>query len=131
VTSAQSQPAGVIGSTTGAQARVLTPEAVRFLVRLSTMFEQRRRQLLAERCARQQQIDQGELPDFPAETTDIRQASWKIADTPANLQDRRVEITGPTDRKMIINALNSGANVFMAISKVPIRPPGRTSSKVR
>lgn len=78
------------------------------------MFEQRRRQLLGERCARQQQIDQGELPAFPAETAGIRQACWKIADTPANLQDRRVEIAGPTDRKMIINALNSGANVFMA-----------------
>ncbi|MGA3020293.1 MAG: malate synthase A, partial [Bryobacteraceae bacterium] len=114
MTAAQSQSAGIIGSTTGAQDRVLTPQAVEFLGKLSTMFEQRRRQLLWDRRTRQQQIGQGELPDFPAETAYIRQAAWKIAATPADLQDRRVEITGPTDRKMIINALNSGANVFMA-----------------
>ena len=113
-TATQSETVRITGPTIGAQDRVLTPQAVEFLVKLSTLFEQRRRRLLGDRRARQQQIGQGELPDFPAETADIRQAAWKIAATPADLQDRRVEITGPTDRKMIINALNSGANVFMA-----------------
>jgi malate synthase len=70
--------------------------------------------LLRERRDRQQRIDDGELPDFPQETEEIRRANWKVAAPPADLLDRRVEITGPTDRKMIINALNSGANVFMA-----------------
>ena len=105
-TATQSETVRITGPTIGAQDRVLTPQAVEFLVKLSTLFEQRRRRLLGDRRARQQQIGQGELPDFPAETADIRRAAWKIADTPADLQDRRVEITGPTDRKMIINALN-------------------------
>jgi len=78
------------------------------------MFEPRRRRLLKARRVRQEQIDRGEMPEFPPETKDIRLAGWKVAATPADLMDRRVEITGPTDRKMIINALNSGANVFMA-----------------
>jgi malate synthase len=99
---------------TDAQATVLTPEAVRFLVELARKFEPRRRQLLAARRVRQQEIDEGKLPEFPAETAEIRNAPWKVPAPPADLCDRRVEITGPTDRKMIINALNSGANVFMA-----------------
>jgi malate synthase len=78
------------------------------------MFEHRRRKLLEARAARQERIDAGELPDFPADTVEIRKSAWKVAPTPADLLNRRVEITGPTDRKMIINALNSGANVFMA-----------------
>jgi malate synthase len=78
------------------------------------MFEPRRRALLEARRERQLRLDAGELPDFPPETAGLRKAPWKVAEPPADLLDRRVEITGPTDRKMIINALNSGANVFMA-----------------
>ncbi len=109
-----SSPVRVMGKSTGCEERILTPEAVRFLTKLSNRFESRRRQLLEARRERQERIDQGELPSFPAETADIRQAPWKVATPPADLMDRRVEITGPTDRKMIINALNSGARVFMA-----------------
>jgi len=94
--------------------RVLTPEATRFLVRLSDSFESRRRELLEMRRTRQQMIHEGCLPDFLPETREIRESFWKVAETPADLMDRRVEITGPTNRKMIINALNSGASVFMA-----------------
>jgi len=98
----------------GFQDRILTPQAVRFLVKLSAMFEPRRRRLLEARRARQEQIDAGEMPEFPPETAEIRQARWRVAAPPADLMDRRVEITGPTDRKTIINALTSGAKVFMA-----------------
>jgi malate synthase len=93
---------------------VLTPAAQEFLLRLARTFESRRRDLLAARRARQERIDAGELPDFLPETERIRSTEWRVAEIPADLQDRRVEITGPVDRKMIINALNSGANVFMA-----------------
>lgn len=110
----QYAPIGITGPVTEPQQRILTPEAVRFLVKLSTAFESRRRQLLEARRTRQQEIHDGIMPDFPAETAGIRRATWKVAPTPADLMDRRVEITGPTDRKMIINALNSGAKVFMA-----------------
>ncbi len=99
---------------TPAQARILTPEAVRFLVTLSTAFEGRRRRILEDRRVRQQEIDDGKPPAFPAETAEIRQSAWKVTCIPPDLNDRRVEITGPTDRKMVINALNSGASVFMA-----------------
>jgi malate synthase len=114
VIATQSDPVRITGPMIGAQDRILTPEAVRFLVKLSTMFETRRRRLLEARRTRQQQIDEGRMPDFPAETAQVRRSHWKVAATPADLMDRRVEITGPTDRKMVINALNSGANVFMA-----------------
>ncbi len=110
----QSDPVRITGVYTGAQDRILTPQAIRFLVKLATMFEPRRRRLLNARRACQVLLDAGQLPDFPAETAEIRQAQWKVAEPPADLLNRRVEITGPTDRKMIINALNSGANVFMA-----------------
>jgi malate synthase len=110
----QSDPVQITGTVPGAEDRILTPQAKRFLVKLSAQFELRRRQLLTARRLRQQQIDAGEMPDFPAETAEIREARWSVAEAPADLCDRRVEITGPTDRKMIINALNSGANVFMA-----------------
>jgi malate synthase len=95
-------------------APILTPEAIDFLATLQREFNPRRRELLAARVTRQQAIDAGKTPDFLLETADIRAASWTIAPLPADLQDRRVEITGPVDRKMIINALNSGARVFMA-----------------
>jgi len=109
----QSTPVRITASPSEAR-RILTPEAVRFLVKLSTIFEPRRRRLMEARYVRQEQLDAGELPDFPRETAEIRSGRWRVAEPPADLQDRRVEITGPTDRKMIINALNSGANVFMA-----------------
>jgi malate synthase len=104
----------IAGTSTPDQQRILTPEAVQFLTRLADGFEPRRRVLLEARGARQERLDAGDLPEFPAETAEIRQAPWRVAEIPADLQDRRVEITGPTDRKMIINALNSGARVFMA-----------------
>jgi malate synthase len=107
-------PVRIEGPSIEAQERILTPEAMRFLVKLSTLFEARRQRLLEARRGRQERIDAGELPDFPTYSDEIRRSSWKVAEAPADLQDRRVEITGPTDRKMIINALNSGARVFMA-----------------
>jgi malate synthase len=95
-------------------AAILTSEALDFIARLSREFEPRRRKLLAARARRQVDFDAGALPDFLPHTAHIREAAWTVAPCPADLQDRRVEITGPTDRKMVINALNSGANVFMA-----------------
>jgi malate synthase len=96
------------------ETQILTPEAREFLSQLARKFEERRQDLLARRRIRQQELDAGVLPDFLAETAAIRQADWTVAPIPADLLNRRVEITGPVDRKMIINALNSGANVFMA-----------------
>jgi malate synthase len=93
---------------------VLTADAVAFLKKLSSTFEGRRQELLTKRHERQARIDKGELPGFLPETAEIRKADWSVASIPADLMDRRVEITGPVDRKMIINALNCGANVFMA-----------------
>ncbi|OFZ94734.1 MAG: malate synthase A [Betaproteobacteria bacterium RIFCSPLOWO2_02_67_12] len=94
--------------------QVLTPEALALVARLHRAFEPRRRELLAARAARQRQFDAGGLPDFLPETKQIRDTEWRIAPQPRDLLDRRVEITGPTDRKMVINALNSGAATFMA-----------------
>ena len=94
--------------------RVLTAEAVAFLTDLESEFGWRRGQILATRQRRQLAIDAGHMPDFGEETKHIRTADWEIAPVPSDLQDRRVEITGPVDRKMMINALNSGARVFMA-----------------
>ncbi len=93
---------------------VLTDEAVAFILKLHTQFNSRRLELLEKRVARQAEIDSGKLPDFLPETKAIREGDWTAAPIPADLQDRRVEITGPVDRKMIINALNSGSKVFMA-----------------
>src|SRR6266436_1174744 len=93
---------------------ILTSEASSFLTDVARNFEKRRQDLLARRRVRQQEIDAGKFPDFLPETAAIRAAEWKVAPIPRDLRDRRVEITGPVDRKMIINALNSGANVFMA-----------------
>ncbi len=95
-------------------ARVLTPEALAFAARLARTFEPRRREILAARAARQAEFDAGRMPDFLPSTRAIRESDWKIAAQPADLLDRRVEITGPTDRKMVINALNCGASTFMA-----------------
>ncbi|MGL4592856.1 MAG: malate synthase A, partial [Aestuariivirga sp.] len=97
-----------------AHERVLTPDALNFVASLHRRFEAERRTLLARRAVRQKAFDAGLLPDFLPETASIRAGDWKVAPIPHDLQDRRVEITGPTDRKMMINALNSGARVFMA-----------------
>jgi malate synthase len=95
-------------------ARVLTPDALAFVASLSRAFEPRRQELLAQRAARQKEFDAGKMPDFLAATRAIRDSEWKIAAQPNDMLDRRVEITGPTDRKMVINALNCGASTFMA-----------------
>ncbi|WP_298815364.1 malate synthase A [Chloroflexus sp.] len=95
-------------------AEILTPEALEFLATLHRRFNARRLELLARRGERQRALDAGERPDFLPETAHIRESDWTIAPFPSQLNDRRVEITGPVDRKMIINALNSGAKVFMA-----------------
>ncbi len=93
---------------------ILTPEALDFLGSLHARFDARRRSLLAARGAFRETIAAGRLPDFPPETRSVREGSWTVPPPPADLGDRRVEITGPVDRKMIINALNSGARVYMA-----------------
>jgi malate synthase len=94
--------------------RVLTPQALAFVESLEREFEARRRELLQARAQRQREFDAGRMPDFLAATNGVREGDWKVADQPADMLDRRVEITGPTDRKMVINALNSGASTFMA-----------------
>ncbi len=93
---------------------ILTTEAIDFIVGLERKFRARRDELLERRKGVQDRIDGGWLPDFLPETKSIREGDWTVAPVPADLQDRRVEITGPVDRKMIVNALNCGANVFMA-----------------
>src|SRR5579863_3861685 len=93
---------------------VLTPEATEFLTLLAREFAAERDELLAARQARAERLLAGELPDFLEETRRVRDGDWRVPAAPADLADRRVEITGPTDRKMVINALNSGARVFMA-----------------
>jgi malate synthase len=95
-------------------AEILTPEACAFLAGLFRAFEPRRAELLRSRTARQVELDSGVLPDFLPATKSVREGAWKVAPAPADLLDRRTEITGPVDRKMVINALNSGAKVFMA-----------------
>ncbi|MDQ2693950.1 MAG: malate synthase A [Pseudomonadota bacterium] len=104
----------VLGTVTPAYREILTPEAMGFVADLQRRFGPTREALLAARRERQQAISAGEFPDFLPQTAEIRAADWRVGDIPADLQDRRVEITGPTDRKMVINALNSGARVFMA-----------------
>src|SRR5579872_6773377 len=104
----------ITGPVSPAFAEILTPDALAFVATLAREFEGRREKLLHARAERQARIDAGQLPDFLPETAAIRSSEWTIAPTPADLQDRRVEITGPVERKMMINALNSGAKVFMA-----------------
>ncbi len=93
--------------------RVLTKDALQFVVGMARKFEQTRQTLMAERETRQAKLDAGALPDFLPETKEIREGNWKITSVPDDLQKRWVELTGPTERKMVINALNSGADVFM------------------
>ncbi|MGH2508521.1 MAG: malate synthase, partial [Ktedonobacteraceae bacterium] len=104
----------ITGPISPAFAQILTPEALHFVATLTRAFAPRRAELLQKRVQRQAEIDAGKLPDFLPETASIRQGNWTIAPEPADLQDRRVEITGPVDRKMVINALNSGAKTYMA-----------------
>ncbi len=99
---------------TQAYQEILTAEALQFLVRLSRKFESTRTELLKKRQIRQKEINDGKLPDFLAETKSIRESEWKAAPIPKDLLERKVEITGPVERKMMINAFNSGASVFMA-----------------
>ncbi len=109
-----SAPLAVRGPEVEGAARVLTPDALAFVADLARRFEPRRQELLRARHERWARLRAGERPDFLAETRAIRESEWTVAPAPADLRDRRVEITGPVDRKMIINALNSGARVFMA-----------------
>src|SRR5690348_12836493 len=109
-------PAGVTidGAVKPGFEKVLTKEALAFVADLQRRFNGRREELLAARIERQKRLDAGEKPDFLKETAKIRESDWTVAPLPKDILDRRVEITGPVDRKMIINALNCGANVFMA-----------------
>ncbi|MEX1018350.1 MAG: malate synthase A [Litorilinea sp.] len=113
---AQSTPEGVEirGEIAPAVEEVLTADALAFLAGLHREFDARRKALLAARTERQAALDAGKMPGFLAETEAVRNGEWQVAPAPADLNDRRVEITGPTERKMMINALNSGAKVFMA-----------------
>lgn len=112
---ATSQKLKIVGELTEQAKEILTPEALEFIVSLHDKFNGRRKELLEKRNERQKRLDEGEQLDFLRETEEIRRGDWKIAPLPKDLQDRRVEITGPAvDRKMVINALNSGAKMFMA-----------------
>jgi malate synthase len=109
-------PAGVevLGPVEGRAREILSEEALAFVATLQRTFGPRRAELLAARAERQARIAAGELPDFLPETAHVREGDWRVDPVPAPLQDRRCEITGPVERKMMINALNSGARVFMA-----------------
>src|SRR6059036_3504058 len=104
------------GSSPGVEpySQILTAPALDFVAALARQFETRRRTLLAHRADRQRDFDAGAFPTFLASTADVREGDWRVAAIPRDLLDRRVEITGPVDRKMVINALNSGAQVYMA-----------------
>jgi malate synthase len=104
----------ILGAVKGQHREILSPDALSFFAALHREFNARRLELLAKRRERQAALDRGENPDFLKETEHVRTDSWKVEPVPADLQNRRVEITGPVDRKMVINALNSGANCFMA-----------------
>ena len=113
-TRAASEPVLITGRLTPAYREILSPEAVDFIAELESRFGDHRLALLQARSERQARFDAGERPDFLAETAPIRAGDWQVRPAPADLRDRRVEITGPVDRKMVINALNSGAKCFMA-----------------
>ena len=113
---------GAVGSRDG---EILTPEALELVADLAERFGPRVRSLLAARETRQARFDAGELPIFRADTRDIRESDWRVGEIPEDLLDRRVEITGPVDRKMVINALNSGARVFMADFEDSLAPTWR------
>jgi len=113
-TTETSNRAEILGPLSGHELEILTPGALAFVAELHRRFDPERRRLLTARQERQERLDAGERPDFLAETREIRESDWTVAPAPDDLRDRRVEITGPVDRKMVINALNSGARVFMA-----------------
>src|SRR5205823_6863410 len=98
----------IVGPVTAEFAQILTPDAMKFVATLVRTFADRREELLQRRVQRQAEIDAGKMPNFLPQTEHIRQGTWTIAPVPADLQDRRVEITGPAERKMINNAFNSG-----------------------
>jgi hypothetical protein len=102
------------GPVTGRATEVLTPEALEFVASLQREFGARRVELLRARDEREARLEAGETPGFLTATKSVRESEWRVAPVVSDLQDRRVEITGPTDRKMLINALNSGADVYMA-----------------
>ncbi len=104
----------ISASTSEAHSSILSKAALHFVGRLAKEFEPRRQELLELRKTRQQEINAGQFPEFLTSTVEIRRKEWTVAPIPKDLLDRRVEITGPVDRKMVINALNSGANVYMA-----------------
>src|SRR6267142_1161981 len=111
-----SAPAGVkiLAPINEQQSEILSSAALEFYATLHREFNARRLELLRERSRRQEALDRGQLPNFLAETKSVRDEDWKVSPVPADLQNRRVEITGPVDRKMVINALNCGANCYMA-----------------
>src|SRR5436190_15269182 len=114
ISAPKAQDVRVAGRVTTEFAQIVSEPALEFIAKLHREFEPRRQELLARRAARQKEFDAGKRPDFLPETRQIRESEWRIASQPRDLLDRRVEITGPTDRKMVINALNCGASTFMA-----------------
>src|SRR3989449_1048026 len=110
----RSRDISVLGRVSAEFAEILTGEALDFIANVHRHFEPRRQDLLARRAARQKEFDRGALPDFLSDAREITEREWRVAPQPKDLLDRRVELTGPTDRKMVINALNSGASTFMA-----------------
>src|SRR6267142_2017159 len=108
------QDVNILASAGEQHAEILSPQALEFYATLHREFNARRLELLRERSRRQEAIDRGQMPNFLPETQSVRDEDWKVSPVPADLQNRRVEITGPVDRKMVINALNSGANCYMA-----------------
>src|SRR5438270_14061954 len=113
VAMATTQHVQLKGAVEGRASEVLTPKALEFVARLQREFGARRQELLRLRDERQTRIEAGEMPQFLVTTSSVRDSDWTVAKAPKDLQDRRVEITGQTDRKMLINALNSGARAFM------------------
>jgi malate synthase len=104
----------ITGTLTPEFQEIITPEALQFVEQIERTFGQRRRELIEARAERQKKLDAGEWPQFRPDTAEVRAGNWKVGHIPPDLQSRHVEITGPTERKMMINALNSGASVFMA-----------------
>jgi malate synthase len=103
----------VLGPMAEGYEKILTPDALAFVAELERRFGARRRELLERRAEMDARIQGGWTPNFLPETAEVRRGDWTVAPIPADLRDRRVEITGPTDRKMVVNALNSGASVYM------------------
>jgi len=104
----------VSGPVSGEQGEILSPDALKFFAELQRRFNPRRLELLEQRKERQETLDRGEMPGFLPETESVRKGKWDVHPVPPDLRNRRVEITGPVDRKMVINALNCGANCYMA-----------------